>query len=86
VQHRQTSWAPLRWSCKTYKFYGSAGLRSPGKSIFARPKMIAPSWPRAVRPFADGDDVATRGLSIRQLLASFLQDWRHNRPSLVAPA
>jgi hypothetical protein len=47
---------------------------SPGKSIFARPKMIAPSWPKAVRPFTDCDDVATRGLSIGLLLVSLLQD------------
>ena len=38
-----------------------------GKSMFARPKMIAPSWPKVV---ADGQDVATRGLSIGLLLAS----------------
>jgi hypothetical protein len=37
---------------------------SPGKSIFVRSRMIAPSWLKAVRTFADGDDVATRGLSI----------------------
>ena len=48
-------WAPSRWSCKAYKLYGSckayklygsAGLCLPGKSIFARPKMIAPPWPK----------------------------------------
>ena len=46
----------------------------PGKSIFARPKMIGPSWPKVVRPVADGKYVATRGLSIGLLLASFFQD------------
>jgi hypothetical protein len=66
----------------------SSGLCSQDKSIFAHPKMITPSWPRAVRPFADGDDVATRGLSIGLLLASLFQDRRHNGPAgpLVANA
>ena len=27
--------------------------------MFARPKMIAPSWPKVVRPVADGKDLAT---------------------------
>ena len=40
---RQKLWAPSRWSCKAYKLYGSAGLCLPGKSMFARPKTIAPS-------------------------------------------
>jgi hypothetical protein len=57
-----------------YILYGSAELFSPGKSLFACPKMIVISWPKAVCPFADGDDVATRGLSIGLLLASLLQD------------
>ena len=67
-------WAPSRWSCKAYKLYCSAGLCLPGKSIFVRPKMIAPSWPKVVRPIADGKDVARCGLSIDLLLASFFQD------------
>ena len=45
-----------------------------GKSMFARLKMIAPSWPKVVCPVADGKDVATRGLSIGLLLASLFQD------------
>jgi hypothetical protein len=77
VQKHHKSWAPPRWSCKAYKLYGSAGLCSPGQSIFARPKMMAPSCPKAVHPFADGNDVATRGLTIGLFLASLLQDWRH---------
>ena len=40
VQRHQKSCPPSRWSCKAYKLYGSAGLCSPDKSIFARPKMI----------------------------------------------
>ena len=67
-------WPPSRWSCKAYKLYGSAGLCLPGKSMFARSKTIAPSWPKVVRPVADGKDVATRGLSIGLLLALFFQD------------
>ena len=70
----QKLWAPSRWSCKAYKLYGSAGLCLPGKSIFARPKTIAPSWPKVVCPVADGKDVARCGLSIGLLLASFFQD------------
>ena len=50
--------------CKAYKLYGSGGLCSLGESIFVWLKMIAPSWLKVVHPFADGDDVATRGLSI----------------------
>ena len=42
--------------------------------MFARSKTIAPSWPKVVRPVADGKDVATRGLSIGVLLALFFQD------------
>ena len=82
-------WPPSGWSCKAYKLYRSAGLcllgnmdniisdnkvSMLGKSMFARPKMIAPSWPKIVRPVADGKDLATRGLSIGLLLASFFQD------------
>ena len=67
-------WAPSRWSCKAYKLDGSAELCLPGKSIFARPKTIAPSWPKVVCPIADGKDVARCGLSIGLLLASFFQD------------
>ena len=63
---------PSRWSCKAYKLYRSAGLCLPGKSMFARPKMIAPSWPKVVRPVADGKDVARCGLSIGLLSASRL--------------
>ena len=70
----QKLWAPSRWSCKAYKLDGSAELCLPGKSIFARPKTIAPSWPKVVYPIADGKDVARCGLSIGLLLASFLQD------------
>ena len=41
---------------------------SPGKeSIFAWPKMIVSSWPKVVRPFDDGSDVTTSGLSIGEL-------------------
>ena len=69
---RQKLWAPTR--CEAYKLYVSAGLCLPGKSMFARLKTIAPSWPKVVRPVADGEDVATRGLSIGLLLASFFQD------------
>ena len=81
-------WAPSRWSCKAYKLYGSAGLCLPGKSIFARPKMIAPSWPKVVRPVADGKDVARCGLSIGLFLAPLFHDWRHSLsgPPLVANA
>ena len=67
-------WAPSKWSCKAYKLYGSAGLCLPGKSIFARPKMIAPSWPKVVRPVADGKDVARCGLSIGLFLAPLFHD------------
>ena len=72
----QKLWPPSRWSCKAYKLYCSAGLCLPGtcKSIFARPKTIASSWPKVVRPDADGKDVASCGLSIDLLLASFFQD------------
>ena len=42
------------------------------KSVFAQPKMIAPSWPRVVRPVADGKDIATRGLLIGLLIGLFL--------------
>ena len=34
----------------------SAGLCSPGESIFVQPKMIT-FWPKVVCPIADGDDV-----------------------------
>ena len=54
--------------------YCLAGLCLPGKSIFARPKMIAPSWPKVVRPVAGGKVVASCGLSIDLLLASFFQN------------
>ena len=53
-------WTLSRWSCK-------ATVRLTGKSMFAPPKMIAPSWLKVV---ADGQNVATRGLSIGLLLAS----------------
>ena len=82
----QKSWAPLRWSCKAYKLYGSAGLCSPGKSMFMRPKMIAPSWPKVVYPVADGKDVAGCGLSTGLFLASLFHDWRHSGPPLIANA
>jgi hypothetical protein len=49
-------------------------MKSLDKSVLTRPKMVAPSWPKAVHPFADGDDVATRGLSIGLFLASLFQD------------
>ena len=52
----------------------TAGLCLPDKLMFARPKMIAPSWPKVVSPVADGKDVASRGLSIGLLLALFFQD------------
>ena len=71
---RQKLWAPSRWSCKAYKFYRLAGLCLPGESMFAQPKTIAPSWPKIIRPVADGKDVVTRGLSIGLLLASFFHD------------
>ena len=74
VSLSQKLWPPSRWSCKAYKLYRSAGLCLLGKSMFAQPKMIAPSWPKVVRPVADGKDVATRGMSIDLLLASFFQD------------
>ena len=67
-------WAPSRWSCKAYKLYCSAGLYLPGKSIFARPKMIAPTWPKVVRPVADHNDVARCGLSIGLFLAPLFHD------------
>ena len=70
----QKLWPPSRWSCKAYKLYCLAGLCLPGKSIFARPKMIAPSWPKVVRPIAGGKVVASCGLSIDLLLASFFQN------------
>ena len=71
---RRKLWAPSRWSCKAYKFYGLAGLCLPGESMFARPKTIAPSWPKIVRLVTDGKDAATRGLSIGLFLASSFQD------------
>ena len=37
-------------------------------------KTIVPSWPKVVCPVADGKDVASCGLSIGLLLASFFQD------------
>ena len=37
-------------------------------------KNEAKSRPKVVRPVADGKDIATRGLSISLLLASFFQD------------
>ena len=46
--------------------------------------MIAPSWPKVVRPVADGKDVASCGLSIGLLLASFFQDRRHNGAPFAA--
>ena len=49
----QKLWPPSRWSCKAYKLYGSAGLCLPGKSMFARSKTIAHSWPKVVHPIAD---------------------------------
>ena len=70
----QKLWPPSRWLCKAYKLYRSAGLCLPGKSMFARPKMIAPSWPNVVRPVTDGKDVARCGLSIDLLSVSFFQD------------
>ena len=60
----QKLWPPSRWSCKAYKLYRSAGLCLPGKSMFTRPKTIAPSWPKVVCPVADDKDVARCGLSI----------------------
>ena len=42
--------------------------------MFTQLKMIAPSWPKIVRPVADGKDVATRGLSIGLFLASLFHD------------
>ena len=70
----QKLWPPSRWSCKAYKRYCLAGPCLPGKSNFARPKMIAPSWPKVVRPVADDKVVASCGLSIGLLLASFFQN------------
>ena len=67
----QKLWPPSRWSCKAYKLYGSAGLCLPGKSMFTWSKTTASSWPKVVRPVANGKDVAARGLSIGLLLASF---------------
>ena len=43
----------LKVIMQVYTLYDSAGLCSPGKSIFARPKMIAPSWLKVICPFAD---------------------------------
>ena len=51
----------------------TAVLCLPSKSMFARPKMIVPSWPKIICPVADGKDVTTRGPS-DLLLASFFQD------------
>ena len=59
---------------------------SPRKSMFPRPKMIAPSWPKCVHSIADGIDVARCGLSIGLFLASLFHDWRHSGPPLVANA
>ena len=64
--------------------YGSAGLCSPDISIFARPKMITPSWPKVAHPFTDGDNVASCGLSLGLLSASLFQDRQYNGPSLIA--
>ena len=41
-----------------YILYCLAGLWLPGKSMFTRPKMMAPSWPKVICPIADGKDVA----------------------------
>ena len=40
------------------------------KSMFARSKTTAPSWPKVVRPVANDKDVATRDRSHGLLLAS----------------
>ena len=37
--------------------------------MFSQPKIIAPSWPKIVRPVADDKVITTRGLSIGLLLA-----------------
>ena len=52
----------------------STVLCLPGKSMFVRSKMIAPSWPKVVRPVADGKDLATRLLSIGLFLATLFHD------------
>ena len=70
----QKLWAPSRWSCKAYKLYGLATLCLPGKSMFMRQKMIAPSWPKVVHPVADTKDVARCGLSIGVFLASLFHN------------
>ena len=69
----QKLWAPSRWSCKAYRLYLSAAHRV-AKSMFLQPKMIVPSWPKVVRPVADGKDVATCGLSIGLILVSLFLD------------
>ena len=48
--------------------------------MFACPKMIATSWPKVIRPFADGDDVAVNWPTL--WLHCFFQDRRHSGPSL----
>ena len=70
VQGRQKDVDSLKVIMQGLQLYGSAGLCSQDKSMFMWPKMIAPSWPKVVRPFADGSDVATHGLSIAVLSAS----------------
>ena len=67
----------FKLSMQELQLYSFAGLCSPGKSMFAWPKMIAPSLPKLVRPFVDGSDVATRGLSIGVLSASTIFQNRH---------
>ena len=36
--------------------------------------MIAPSWPKVVRPVADGKDLATCSMSIGPFLASSIDE------------
>ena len=64
----------VKVSMQGLQLYGSAGLCSPGQSIFVWPKMIALSWPKFVRPFADRSDVDTRGLFTGVLSNSSVPD------------
>ena len=59
---RATRFSVISDSIPQCKAYCSAGLCLPGKSMFARPKIIALSWPKIVCPVVDGKHLATCGM------------------------
>ena len=85
--HRQRSWAPLRWSHIHARPISSTVVLDFAHRV--NQYLHVQKWLHRLGPklfvlsLIMGDDVATHGLSIGLLLASLLQDWQHNVPSLV---